>query len=373
MKKFLGFLAIFAVVLIAFYLEPVFFPPDLASPTDEAVDTLPYNQSLSYETIPTEGFAIYLNQGISRLNEEFGAPIAAQDTGFGYSIATYEDPVRNIFIEANIKNDTVMAIKVAGDSSDRIAPFHFGMDLTDLTSVTTLFSNFDFDYNEQPVSVELSEEDMNYRPLVAFDNDTFAILFFGQQNGQLYGMAYLNQEMLLQIMPYQWNSEPLTGYQTAELADEQWAAIDTANSARGISLVNYLRNLEKLSSYQTDGLLYEQTSQLAAQLKLQPETLLEDAALREWQELQPGVPYLQQQLLNQSDFLETSITSEQWLLAAKPVPDVTFSILNWYSDPYLHNHFIGEDESLAIAFNQEDMVVLLQQQIETKVSDSSDY
>lgn len=247
------------------------------------------------------------------------------------------------------------------------------MDLTDLTSVTTLFSNFDLDYDGQPVSLELSEEDMNYRPLIAFDNDTFAILFFGQNNYQLYGVAYVNKEMLLQVMPYQWNSEPISGYQLDDLTEQEWEERNLANTARGISLINYLRKLENLGNYPIDGELFNYANTFIQQVSLQPETILSENALREWQEIVPEVPYMHQLSLTNDDLLDQNTFENQWSMINKPVTDVTFSVLNWYSDPYTYSHFTHDDESLAIAFYQENMVVLIQPEIEMEVSDSSDY
>lgn len=53
--------------------------------------------------------------------------------------------------------------------------------MQDLTKITTIYTNFTFEYHDTEVGIELMEEDMNYRPLIAFDNDTFAILFLIKQ------------------------------------------------------------------------------------------------------------------------------------------------------------------------------------------------
>ncbi|MGY6462763.1 CAP-associated domain-containing protein, partial [Corynebacterium sp. UMB8791] len=69
----------------------------------------------------------------------------------------------------------------------------------------TIYSNFAFNFHHEAYDVELMEEDMNYRPLVAFDNGSFAVLFFNQRTGGLMAVNYVNKETLLTEMPYQLN------------------------------------------------------------------------------------------------------------------------------------------------------------------------
>ncbi|MGC3051193.1 CAP-associated domain-containing protein [Enterococcus faecalis] len=47
----------------------------------------------------------------------------------------------------------------------------------------SIYSIFAFNFHHEAYDVELMEEDMNYRPLDAFDNGSFAVLFFNQRTG----------------------------------------------------------------------------------------------------------------------------------------------------------------------------------------------
>lgn len=367
MKKVFWFMAIFTIVLIGFYMEPVFFPPSSTPISETPTSQSRTVSALGYEEIPAVGLSTYINRPQSDLEEEFGPALSTQETGFGYMVASYKDKIRNIFIEANIKDNVVQAIKVAGKATDRINPFHFGMNLTDLTEVTTLFANFSFDYNGEPIAIELSEEDMNYRPLIAFDNESFAILFFGQGNNLLYGITYMNKDSLMQLMPYQLDNGAVTTYQVADLSAEEWVATDQANALRGTNLVNYLRNLENLDSYLSSVELSATSSQLASQLAIAPESIIKEESLHQWTNIFPSSPVNQPVLLTKDAFLDGAIAART-VLAAKPVVDPTFTILKWYSEPFLHNRFTSNDEALAIAFSKENMVVLMQEEIEMKDS-----
>ncbi|MFZ4460868.1 CAP-associated domain-containing protein, partial [Enterococcus gallinarum] len=78
---------------------------------------------------------------------------------------------------------------------------------------------FTFEYHDTEVGIELMEEDMNYRPLIAFDNDTFAILFFDQTTNGLFSVVYLDKDSLLKLLPYQVFGEGLPHYQADKSAD----------------------------------------------------------------------------------------------------------------------------------------------------------
>lgn len=96
--------------------------------------------------------------------------------------------------------------------------------MQDLTKITTIYTNFTFEYHDTEVGIELMEEDMNYRPLIAFDNDTFAILFFDQTTNGLFSVVYLDKDSLLKLLPYQVFGEGLPHYQADKSAD--WESIN---------------------------------------------------------------------------------------------------------------------------------------------------
>ncbi|MCU9778220.1 CAP-associated domain-containing protein, partial [Enterococcus faecalis] len=60
-------------------------------------------------------------------------------------------------------------------------------------------------FHHAAYDVEVMEEAMNVRRLVAFDNVSVAVLFFNQPTGGLMAGNYVNKEPLLTVMPYQLN------------------------------------------------------------------------------------------------------------------------------------------------------------------------
>lgn len=376
MKRTVWFLTIFVLVLAVLYMEPVFFPPaSQSSVTENNQKPREKISSLSYDEIPAAGLSAFINKSEDSIKESLGEPVSTQNTGLGYMTNIYEDKVRELFIEANVKDNIVQSIKVAGKSTDKIAPFHFGMSLTELTDITTLFPNFSFDYNDAKVDIELSEEDMNYRPLIAFDNDTFAILFFGQENNELYAVDYVNEDALLRLMPYQLNSDETFAYTLEDLPDEKWLEINEGNVARAKGLISYLRKIEGYDTYlHSDTLRYDADS-LLLQLTEEPESVLEESSLEDWENADTESGDASAVLIKTDDVKNANDydSKQEILLATKPVVDVSYAVFQWYSDPYIHSRFISDKpQALEIAFSKENMVVLIQEvNNETEDSDQN--
>ncbi|MDH6364224.1 hypothetical protein M2139_001209 [Enterococcus sp. PF1-24] len=374
MKRALWFLTIFTVVMSLFYLEPIYFPLTEAtqSANPQPTDTLPNDSSnaitpLNYDKLTAAGFSVYINKPVSDLEKVFGKPINTQETGLGYTIGNYEDGIRDLFIEVNIKADLVQSIKVAGKSTDKIAPFDFGMSLSELTDITTLFFHFDFDYKEESFDIELTEEDQNYRPLIAFDNETFAILFFGQDHNELYAVDYLNKETLLRLMPYQINSENTLAYKLSDFSEEKWQEIANQNALRSKMLIAYLREQEGYDSYVSNLELQLAASQLIEALNENQIPLVTESSKKTWQSIIPEKENGPASLLTTDAFLldNEELEKERVIIAAKPIIDPSFTIFWWYSDPYLHSRFISnENQRLEIAFAKESMIVLLEKEMQ---------
>jgi len=74
-----------------------------------------------------------------------------------------------------------------------------------------------------------------------------------------------------------------------------------------------------------------------------------------------------QELLQDQDITATATIFEA------PVYDPTFSILSWFSDPAAADRLSHDAaEKIGIAFSQENMVVLVQEQEETEASTTDD-
>lgn len=240
MKKIGSFLGIFLVVLIGFYLEAALFPKaapkKVALPQENNVNTLPYTE------IAANHFAELLGATQKEVEEKLGPPqkeiVLTKKTTFLDYGATYND-----FLKINLKDGKVAEIYALGEKLDN-RPFVLKMDPTDLSKLSPLAATFRFDDLPEPIGFELTEEDINYRPLVAFDNGTFGIFYFDPSSSELLGIRYLTKEELVAKLPYEITEG--ASYQAPETAVLPSADLNQLKSLLFRETVDLLRQREEL-------------------------------------------------------------------------------------------------------------------------------
>ena len=375
MKRVGLFMSIFLTVLLIFYFEPVVFPNKSEKPiqvASEPITTL-HNTTLKYEEMPAEGFSSYINKNVSELEKKLGNPVSSYSTGFQYEVRRYKTQKQSAIIEANVSDGKVSAIKAIGDAKEQITPFSFKMTMGNLSELTMIYPNFSFDYQGEPVNIELMEEDMNYRPLIAFDNQTFAILFFDQNDGELFGVAYLNQKELLALQPYQIDMSTPPKI-VAQSKGVKWEEVNGVKAIQSMETINFLRAIDRLPVYESTIQQQRTTEAVQADFLTHTDEVLEKQRYDYWQQIRDR-DSSQTSFLLSSEELSTLIkrtTDEpQSGILSEPIIDSTFSLLYWYSDPFLHTRFMHEDpEVLGISFSKENMVVLMQRVEEKETKDS---
>jgi hypothetical protein len=371
-------IGLFSVILLgtiaAFYMQPVFFPPKVEEkqPAEQQFEEK-QRTAWKYQEMKATGFSTYINHPIDDLEKVFGKAADKADSGFGFETRYYHD-VSGEYFEVNVEGDKVTAVKFLKGSNQMIEPFSFGMSMQDLTAYTTIYTNFTFDYHGEEVGLELMEEDMNYRPLVAFDNDTFAILFFDQTSGELFAAVYLNKESLLKLLPYQVFGRNLPVYKFDSSAD--WSVINQKKTEKSITLLNFLRRRDQLPTYETSVELQQSASSILSNFLTSPEETLSDDRMADWEKASQSISTAREFNLTNNEMhvlLENNDAADAEGLFSHPIIDPGFSFLFWYSDPFNHDRFMADNQdSLSIAFSKENVLVLMKED-QTKGSDSSDY
>lgn len=236
-----------------------------------------------------------------------------------------------------------------------------------------IYPNFTLTQNDRAISFELMEEDMNYRPLVAFDNGTFAVLFFDQETAQLQAVTYLDQTTLLKLAPYPLTEGQRPLFQVSQTIDQAQANLEKETLA--FVIIDKIRQQIGLESFSQD----TQTHQEAAGLLFDLTNNLSDY-------LTSQRIHSYQRALSSEKTSNFVLTNDEWreLLADKeleasasifeaPVYDPTFTILSWFSNPRFAEHLTYEQsEKIGIAFSEANMVVLVQEDVEGTEDSTSD-
>lgn len=203
MKRFLNFILIFLIFLIGAYLAPVLEDrqaikehPSLGSPV-----TPPVPQEKKEKT-PSDKWAAMIGGGIEPLIQEFGE---AKET------VTYHDGSQDLVFGETV--DDYMSVHINRKQTiDRLFIFgqqlaspliKIGMSLSDLGEQLLLLDQVTVKTSHKSYQVDLTGNDLNTKPLIPFDNNSYGIVHLDQDTGYAMGISYLSGDALLEVKPYQ--------------------------------------------------------------------------------------------------------------------------------------------------------------------------
>jgi hypothetical protein len=373
MKRFLIFLAVFLVVLTLGYLEPAFFPAEKPKINNQGTNQSFSHQAMPHEEVKTEGYAAYIGEKITAFTKEYGEPEKKITTGLNYEVWLFGKTDKQ-YLEVNVSAERITSIKVF-NKNQATTPFKMGMQLSDLSALMTIYSDFSFLYQEASYTIELSEEDMNYRPLVAFDNGSFAILFFAAGSGDLLGIDYLDKSTLLSVMPYQLNEGTLLPIE----ATDQSTSFDAERSKQTAHIINLLKINETGSAFSSNSSTQRSAQQLYSFFDKNAHLVLSserEATLLETKENQTADKTFTltkdefSQLIKQT---KLSLDDPEGIYQV-PIYDSSFTALIWFSDPTNYARLTQDKpEALGVAFSKENMLVLIQNSKEkTQMTEDSE-
>ncbi|WEG72896.1 CAP-associated domain-containing protein [Vagococcus intermedius] len=374
MKRFGQFILLVMLCLIVAYLVPIYSAPK--SNQEEVVKvekkeaSVAKHKAFPYGKLAATGFAKYIGQNASELTKVYGEPLDIQDNNFGGQWWILGDEVHD-YLQIEVTANRIKSIFVLGKDFE-IAPFELGMSLTDVAALTTIYSNFDITYNKTEYSLELTEDDMNYRPLVAFDNGAFAILHFNQKNGKLIGVRYLDKEMLLDLKPYQVEGElsKLIEYQPKV----EQAHIDKNNQLQLQSLLAILDQSKESKIHYTSTLMDVASTTLQTFLNEKSTIFPNRESKKEWDDRQKVRGVRDLQVLNKAEMtrlLELSSLNSKvvkgYLVA--PSSDIPFLVMTLYGTGMIETNIIdGSSKEIGVACAEGVVLFIVSNKVTTESS-----
>lgn len=269
MRQIIKFLVIFVMVLIGAYMQAVWFPktnPKIA--ISKSNNYLAMDSGTPHSEIDASGMAAYIGKSQKEVQTKFGATQYVSVASTGEKVLTYTDKhAESHYFQVFLKNDRVSSIFVLG-KKDPITPFKIGMKLSDVGDFSTINPDFSFDIAQQVYQFELTEEEMNYTPLIAFTNQSFALLYFGHNKGELQAIRYVDKQSLLGIMPYELTAGKAQMQVTAPKA--QTEVIDKINLIQLFETLKILNQRESQHSIKETAELSNQANQFLQEFMKTP-------------------------------------------------------------------------------------------------------
>lgn len=244
-KTIRNFIVIFTVLLLGSYFIAALRGRNtinMTRPTERVRKTSIHLTTPKVSRIKTQGLARYVGVSSSQIEQVFGEPQGKLDSAINVEWWLYNlDSTNYLKIGIDQYTKKVSAIFVTGSNPEQNGNLKVGMTFKKLLQLTSLSANFGLSYHEQKFQLELSEADMNQRPLVGFKNGTYAITYLNPNSQNVDAIEYLDTDMLLKKNIYQVISQtPLPAqYQ----GDTNWEQMDIMLPFDLMQMINTKRRL----------------------------------------------------------------------------------------------------------------------------------
>ncbi|WP_192987127.1 CAP-associated domain-containing protein [Carnobacterium mobile] len=246
MKTILRAVPIFLLLMAVTYLVPQITsegPSEIITQKNKAQEVKKENAvnqpaTFKQEKIPLSGIGLYIGQPVEKIQEEFGEPLRIDPTLYGYDWWVYGENEQDYFQVGVSADGKITNIFVLGAQLDA-SPFKIGMDITEIYQLTMFYPTFSIDYQEDTYTLELSENDLNYHPLIPFENQTFAILMFDRKTNEVNAIRYLDKRSLLQLGVYEITSQ--TPIPAVEYQENVFKEVYKSNQQEILTILNSLR------------------------------------------------------------------------------------------------------------------------------------
>lgn len=205
-------------------------------------------------TMPKEGLGSMIGSTAKELVKKYGEPTRKDPSNYEYEWWIYNKDSSKYF-QVGVLDDKVVTIFAIGQDVD-ISPYKIGEEVGDIYEKTPIETNISLKYEDSSYRFELSEDEINNRPLVKM-GDYYVQLYFDKFTGTLSSVRYMDARTLLQIRPYElvYRGELLEG--ASEVKENE--AVEDGNERQILDITNVIRSRFKLASVKWD----EETANVA--------------------------------------------------------------------------------------------------------------
>ncbi|MDE3838394.1 hypothetical protein C0966_03205 [Bacillus methanolicus] len=149
---------------------------------------------------PKEGLLTLIGKDAESLKTVLGEPNRIDPSYYDYEWWIYnKNP--NKYVQAGVENGKVVTIYAIG-SETNVAPFTIGQPIEQIHNSVLIEPSVNLEYENNSYRFELSEEDINTRPLVQIGGH-FAELYIDRFTGILSSVRFLDAKTLIKHRPYE--------------------------------------------------------------------------------------------------------------------------------------------------------------------------
>ncbi|WP_277585760.1 CAP domain-containing protein [Psychrobacillus antarcticus] len=232
-----------AIVLVVFiYFDNPVHENKLITGSNNTGQVIPDTSSEVVEvesvfTRPKEGISTLVGGSSQAVIEMLGKPTRTEPSAFGYEWWIYNKSLTT-YLLIGVEGEKVTQAFAAGANLE-VAPYKIGQNIDEIYRFTIVQSEITFSIDSNTYTFTLTEEDIDNRILVQFDN-LFAMLYIDSESRQLEAVRFTDPKTILLHKPYDilYNGIMVETKTPDSLTQ---AAIDRANERQIFELSNVYR------------------------------------------------------------------------------------------------------------------------------------
>ncbi|WP_186321283.1 CAP domain-containing protein [Bacillus sp. FJAT-22090] len=243
MKNLFRILIVITIVLVVFiYFDNPVQENELITGSNNSGQLIPQEYPEIPETAnifdrPQEGISTLIGEPAQKIVDLLGKPSRIEASIFDYDWWVYNDSL-STYTLFGVADGLVTQVFAIGNEVE-VNPYKIGQSLTDIYRFTIVESEITMSIDSNTYTFSLTEEDINNRILVPFD-DLFAILYIDMEDHQLEAVRFSDAKTLLKQKPYDilYNG---TMIEAETPASSLQAAVDRANERQIVEITNVFR------------------------------------------------------------------------------------------------------------------------------------
>lgn len=254
MKTIRKTVVLFVVFLLGSYLFPLFFHfeqsepivvPEENSASDAETSSVLETSNMEQTFVAATGFSNYVGMAVDDFMVDYGDPVEIKGLSNGGELWVYGTHSTD-YLMLKVSNYVITDILVLGSEMD-ISPFEMGMGPAEMYQVASFNPKVEVYYENQSVNINLNENELNTQPLVAFDNQTYAVLTLDSKTNTVIGIHYMNNESLIESGLYKVSAfSSLTEENTVQNNQAIQEKIKAEQTFQYINALREKQGLEKL-------------------------------------------------------------------------------------------------------------------------------
>jgi uncharacterized protein YkwD len=206
--------------------------------------TIPYQKEIHQ----FEGLYSFIGVESSKIVEILGEPNRIDRSSYDYNWWVYNSTPQN-YIQVGIENDRVVTVFGTGHDV-QVEPFEIGQPIAELRSKGLIKPKISLNVDKNPYRFELTEEEMNARPLIALGN-VYVQVYVDTFTNEISSIRFLDGETLIKLRPYElaYRGELLSAKEVSKL---EWKEVEQGNAAQILDITNVIRTRHGLHPLKVD-------------------------------------------------------------------------------------------------------------------------